>query len=350
MREVVTRQLTRRFAALLREHRSGAEEGALLQAYELGRRAIGTETLLDVVACAHDAALDAIAEAPADEAPGILDAVSTLLTEALGPFEMTHRGYREANSALRRLNESLEQQVAERTRALQETVQRLRRLDLDRRRLMSRAINAQEEERRRIAADIHDDPLQILAAVVMRLQGLRRHLEDPMGLSLLGKLETDTKDAMGRLRRMMFELRPRVLDRDGLGAAIRHALESLHEETGVSVGLDDRLESQPPSKVRAIAYRIAREALANVRKHAEAASVEVVLEERDGGLLGTVRDDGVGFTIDPNRHQTGHAGLIDMQERADLVDGWCRVDSSPGSGSVVEFWVPLGEHDEEEAG
>lgn len=344
MRELATRELTRRFADLLREHRAGGEEGALLGAYELGRQAIGDESLLAVVSCLHEAALDAVSEAPPDEAPAVLGSASLLLAEALGPFEMALRGYREANEALRRLNESLERRVAERTRELSESVDRLRRIDTERRHLMNRVIGAQEEERRRIAADIHDDPIQILAAVGMRLQTLRRHMDDPVGLSLLGKLETDTRTAIRRLRHLMFELRPRVLDRDGLGAALRVALESLREETGVSARLENRLEREPPPGVRAIAYRIAQEALTNIRKHAEASNVEVVLEERDGGVLTHIRDDGVGFAIETDAGRGQHAGLIDMQERADLVQGWCRIRSAPGSGSVVEFWVPLGDN------
>lgn len=468
MKDVAVRELTRRFGEALRDYLAGAAESALLRAYEAGREAIGREGegILHLVAAHQEAVLDAVAGASPEEAVGILEASWRLLTESLGPFEMATRGYRETNVALRRLNESLEQQVSERSRALRRSEERFRllvehaldivivlgedarvryvnpavkrvlgqapqdltgkpilpgihpgdrhaflescrnaggttapgppfsfrvrhadgswrhleavanqierggtasiiaiardvtdrtrteqelrqslellqRMDAERRRLLVQAINAQEEERRRIASDIHDDPIQIMSAVGMRLHALRSHLDDASTEEVLDKLEQDTRTAIRRLRHLMFELRPRVLDREGLAAALRIALERVREETGITCRLEDRLDREPPPQTRAVAYRIAQEALSNARKHAGASVLEVELGERDRGVLVLVRDDGEGFDPEQVQHRPGHQGLIDMRERAEMLQGRCRIRSAPGEGCTVEIWLPM---------
>jgi signal transduction histidine kinase len=109
--------------------------------------------------------------------------------------------------------------------------------------------------------------------------------------------------------------------------------------------LRDDLEREPPAEARVIAYRICQEALTNVRVHAGARRVEVRLEEAQGGLLVTVADDGDGFEADQVRAtpRRGHLGLTSMSERATMADGWCRVDSHPGGGTTVRFWLPTKE-------
>jgi signal transduction histidine kinase len=106
--------------------------------------------------------------------------------------------------------------------------------------------------------------------------------------------------------------------------------------------LRDDLEREPPAEARVIAYRICQEALTNVRVHARARWVEVRLEEAQGGLQVTVTDDGAGFEADQVKAtpRRGHLGLTSMSERATMADGWCRVDSHPGQGTTVRFWLP----------
>jgi signal transduction histidine kinase len=208
-----------------------------------------------------------------------------------------------------------------------------------RRQLGALLIEAQENERKRIAWDLHDDSIQVMTAVGLRLKAFRRNVAaDPDLAGQLDELEVVVGDAIGRLRGLLFELRPIVLDPEGLTAALRAYLDSLEQE-GLSTVLDSRLGTEPRSETRAILYRLAQEALTNVRRHARAFLVEVSLEERGGGFALRVRDDGAGFSIE-QRGEPGHLGLVAMRERAELFGGWCRIQSAPGAGTTVEVWVP----------
>jgi PAS domain S-box-containing protein len=218
----------------------------------------------------------------------------------------------------------------------------LRASHADRARLLAGIVRAQEAERAEIAGDIHDDSIQAMTAVGLRLQTLRRHLlDDETARADFAKLEETVQAAITRLRRLLFELRPRTLDQEGVAAALRLYLQDLGEEAGIAASLDDRLTVEPSGEGRIVLYRIAQEALTNVRKHARASRVDVTLEQRDGGYLVRVVDDGVGFTaVDTLQDVPGHLGLPAMRERAEMSEGWLRVDSRPGAGTTVEFWLP----------
>jgi signal transduction histidine kinase len=147
--------------------------------------------------------------------------------------------------------------------------------------------------------------------------------------------------SVARLRNLLFELRPRVLDREGLAPALRSYLEEVGRDGGLTCRLRNDMRSDPPSETRTILYRIALEALVNVRKHAVASRVDVSLEERDGGYFVRIRDDGRGFSPDgPSVPLSGHLGLTAMRERAELAGGWWTAASRPGEGTLIEFWVP----------
>jgi signal transduction histidine kinase len=213
--------------------------------------------------------------------------------------------------------------------------------DLAERRLLLGHLVAVEEERARIAANIHDDSIQAITAAGMRLQILRRKLDDPEQLKLVGELQQTIQLSIARLRRLLFELRPPALDRDGLSAAIALYLEQVEQESDTRYRLDDRLRSQPPYETRTILYRIVQEALTNVRKHAHAREATVALNEVDGGYLVRISDDGVGFDVEQGVQATpGHLGLAAMRERSTLVGGWLRIESAPGDGTTIEVWTP----------
>jgi PAS domain S-box-containing protein len=211
------------------------------------------------------------------------------------------------------------------------------------RNLLANLIRGQEEERQRIATGIHDDTLQVITAVALRVQQLRRRLSDPKDLEVLGRLDETVQLAISRLRHLIFDLRPPLLERGGLGDALRSYLEQLRAETGVRFTLHDELESTIPDAVRALVYRIAHEALTNVRRHAQASQVSVAMTEEGGGLRVRIDDDGVGFDPDTASGKAGHLGLRAIRERAALAGGWSRVIGVPGAGSTVEFWVPIGD-------
>lgn len=210
----------------------------------------------------------------------------------------------------------------------------------ERRRLLARLMAAQESERLRLAADLHDDPIQTMTAAALRLEALRRHSTSPKQEEMIVKLEETIGSAIHRLRRMMFELRPPALDREGLSAALRDYLGSASREHDLAFTFESRLETEPDPETRAVAFRVAKEALVNVTKHARASLVDVLLAPLDDGIRVRIRDDGVGFDAEGADTGVEHIGLSTMRERILLSGGWCQIDSTPGRGTTVEFFVP----------
>jgi PAS domain S-box-containing protein len=217
----------------------------------------------------------------------------------------------------------------------------LRRTVQQRQELARRLQTAQEAERQRIAADIHDDPIQVMSAIDMRLQMLAEFPETITTEALAG-IEAEVRGAIERLRSMLFELRPAALDREGLVPALRLYLERRAKTTGWVVEVVDRMTDQPHPDLAALLYRIGQEAIVNVAKHAGASRVAVEVSSAGDGVMLRVRDDGRGFTPDLDAPPApGHLGVSTMVERAELAGGWTRIVSAPGEGTIVECWLPL---------
>lgn len=239
-------------------------------------------------------------------------------------------------------NERLDELVAVRTAALRDSVERLRESARARQDLLNRLVAAQERERRMIALEVHDDAIQALVALKLRLERAERRAIDDAAREELTELTTTVDRTMGRLRRLVHELRAPELVTGGLEDALRRLLES-------SVGLTDQplevdllvavpVEVDPTTQT--VIYRIAQEAITNARKHARAGHVGVAVIAESGGLALEVRDDGVGFEMSEFGAAEMNLGLTTMDERARAAGGWCRVESSTGSGTVVRAWVP----------
>jgi signal transduction histidine kinase len=217
----------------------------------------------------------------------------------------------------------------------------LRQLADQRQALLSRLVDAEDAERRRIAADVHDDPVQALAAVDLRLGLLRRRIREqaPALLASLDALQDSVSGATDRLRALLFDLEPPDLDH-GLGDAVRRCAEDVLEGSGVRWEVDATAEPETHESTRAVAYRIAREALINVRKHAEAEHARIVVGTRDDGLLLVVTDDGVGLDASVGS-LPGHRGVTTMADRAAAAGGTCDVHRGEQRGTVVTVWLPL---------
>jgi signal transduction histidine kinase len=211
-------------------------------------------------------------------------------------------------------------------------------------RLLTELVAAEEETRRRIALDIHDDTAQAVAAAGLRMDALAAELKDPAEREAVLNARTALGEANRRLRRLLFELRPPALDEAGLGPALELFLTDSFAHDGFDWRVENRLEDEPTPEARAILYRVALEALTNVRKHANASMVEVLLERRGVGVVLRVRDDGGGFHLPaPDAPaEPGHIGLVSMRERAEAAGGSFAMISTPGSGTTVEFWMPEG--------
>ncbi len=208
--------------------------------------------------------------------------------------------------------------------------------------LLTRLVDAQEEERTRIAADVHDDPVQACSALELRLGLLRHQIEEraPELVEGLDDLQASVAGATERLRTLLFDLEPPNLGQ-GLATALTRAAEEIFDGAGVQWSVHGENEPAAPNATRAIAYRIAKEALHNARKHARAEHVTVTVTDRDGGIEVVVEDDGVGIETLPAEPSPGHRGVSSMQDRAMLAGGRCSISEDHGDGTEVRVWLPV---------
>lgn len=214
--------------------------------------------------------------------------------------------------------------------------------DRDHEALLQHLIRAREVERARIAAQIHDATIEMMTAASLRLHQLRFRLGDQAARQVLENFEEALSLSLSHLHRLIFDLRPPGLEHGSLGAALRVYLEQMHSDTGIAYRLDDRLSAHAPDGAALLIYANVREALANVRKHARANTVAVELLDVEDDCLIRIVDDGVGYNPADVEDRPGHLGLVLMRERAELGGGWCRIESSPGAGTIVEFWIAPG--------
>ncbi|MGH3275175.1 MAG: PAS domain-containing sensor histidine kinase [Streptosporangiaceae bacterium] len=217
----------------------------------------------------------------------------------------------------------------------------LKSAEQDEKALLGHLMRAQEQERARIAADIHDDTIQILSAANLRLQQLRHRLQDPYALQVLDKLEETLSLSLSRLRQLIFDLRPSSPEHESVAAAVGAFLEEMRSDIGIEYFVEDSSQAVIPANICMRIYRTAQEALVNVRKHARAQTVRVQFLDVADGCLTRICDDGVGYSPADVEDRPGHLGLTLMRERTQLDGGWCRIESAPGAGTLVEFWVPL---------
>ncbi len=209
--------------------------------------------------------------------------------------------------------------------------------------LVGRTIEAQEDERRRVATEIHDGVTQQLVSVWYRLQAARRHLPAAPERTRreLNKAQELVDTALDEARVAIHDLRPTTLDDLGLGPSIRALVpRSLGDDVSIELAVEDDISL--PLHHEVALYRIAQEALNNVRKHAAASRVEVTLRREDGEIVMRVADDGRGFdpvSVREDRPATSF-GLLGISERASLLGGRLTVESAPGGGTALEVRVP----------
>lgn len=257
----------------------------------------------------------------------VLEAVSTLVSAALpAPVEQPDDGRADHLAAL---NDKLLQNVRE-----------LEALERDRQDLIEHLLHAQENERAAIAGDIHDDSVQAMTAVAMRLELLGRDLDDPRLVQRHTELQLTVRAAIGRLRRLLFQLHPPALETEGLAAAVASYIDHTAGDGRPHTDVVDTLAYEPPVPLRILLYRVVQEALVNVAKHADAQQVRVELSGGGGGFTVAVRDDGRGFEPDEATSRPGHLGLVAMRQRVELAGGRWRVESTPGAGTTIHAWVP----------
>ena len=209
----------------------------------------------------------------------------------------------------------------------------------ERRRLVGHLVDAQEVERRRIAWDVHDESIQSMVAVGMRLQLLAGRVPEEHHDAVVA-LDDAVGTAVARLRGLVSRLRPPELDQQGLVEAVAGYLEEVSAQWGLTARLHHELTAEPSPEAAITLYRICQEALSNVHKHARATRVDVRLSTVDKGMLLRVTDDGVGTTAGAADPGHGHFGLIEMRERAEAAHGWWSLSSTAGAGTTIECWLP----------
>ncbi|MGB6473991.1 MAG: ATP-binding protein [Candidatus Sulfotelmatobacter sp.] len=298
----------REYRRALKNYLSRGGEDALQSAYEIGRLALGEGLgVLDMAALHHSALKQLVLGTKRHESlQQDLDRAREFFGESLSPYEMAYRGYRDAISALRQLNETLEQEI------------------------------------QRIAYAVHDEAGQLLVAARLAMSGVSHELSP----SLQGRLHevgTILDQVEKQLRRLSHELRPTILDDLGLVPALQFLTEGISNRADLSIEIQSSLKCRYAPNIETAVYRVIQEALTNVTKHARAKSVRIQLNKIDKHLHCVVHDDGVGFdapSVLSSKKRNG-LGLVGIRERLNAVGGALQIDSMVGQGTELLVKIPV---------
>lgn len=248
-----------------------------------------------------------------------------------------------------RLSASLVERAVRYTLDRAQTMEALRSSERRLRDLSSRLLQAQEEERRRIAKELHDSVGGNLTAIKYaledKLQREKKTNEPPEGISLKQIVET-VQETIEEIQRISSNLRPSILDNMGILAALQWTARKVQElHDGVQVHVDcDSLEGRIPEELKIVLLRVAQEALNNAVKHADPDSVQILLREQEGALILNIQDNGRGFqpgNPDPRNPSSSGMGLDSMKERVELSGGSLEVHSARNSGTRIVARWPL---------
>lgn len=247
-------------------------------------------------------------------------------------------------SGLIRQVETSATELRERGGALQSALSNLEKVETERKHLLDRTMRGAEEERTRIATELHDGPIQRLTAVGYQLEeaSLTLSAGNPYVDELLSLAQRNLYAEISELRGLMATLRPPVLDELGLALALADQLDAFERRTGIMCFLDSDRETRLEPEIETVLYRVAQESLINVAKHSRAHHVWVYLRTDDDRADMQVRDDGIGFDPASVNGLTGrgHFGLASMRERVEIAGGRYRLLSSPGGGTAVRVRLP----------
>lgn len=214
---------------------------------------------------------------------------------------------------------------------------------------LQKILVAQEEERKRIARDLHDDTSQSLLLLTHQLDAIasdpKNKLTEPVR-EKLNQVYNLAVDTLGSLRRYAQDLRPAILDDMGLVAALEWMADKLITEDGIDTDVQIDIQRQDlPHEVQLVLFRIGQEALGNVKRHAEASKVVIRLESRAGEIKMTIVDNGKGLAQIQvsDLSSAGKLGIMGMRERAQLLGGTLSIESELGKGTAVIVMIPLEE-------
>jgi signal transduction histidine kinase len=214
-----------------------------------------------------------------------------------------------------------------------------------------RIIAVEEDIRRELARDLHDGPTQMLAAIIMSANFVREaiaHDSLDHAVNELGEMMPVAEKALHQVRTLLFNLRPVILETQGLVPALESYAQRLREAEGMNVILNasgefDRL----PHNAEVAIFTIVQEAITNAKKHARASRIDIEVTPTDDKLTVVVRDNGVGFdqtAVTDRYDERGSLGMLNMQERAEIVNGTLSLESKPGQGTTITLQLPINTH------
>ncbi|HEY3860148.1 MAG TPA: ATP-binding protein [Gammaproteobacteria bacterium] len=295
------------YRAALREYLTHGGEASLLQAYELGRQALDSGVGLLGLVNIHEGAVSQVMEKSNGKTAQYLHDAHHFLLESMAPFEMMQIGHREANAALRRLN------------------------------------NVLEDEAKRIAHTLHDEAAQLLASVYLELAEIQRLMPPDPIRSHTERISSQLDMVSDQLRRLSHELRPPILDQLGLMPALQFLSDGFRKRAGLKVDIDNFIADRGrlPQLIETALYRTVQEALNNVVKHAKAKQVRVRIWIEQQLVCCTIKDDGAGFQSSGG---PDGLGLVGIRERISSLHGAFEINSRPGSGTELRVSIPLGEN------
>jgi signal transduction histidine kinase len=209
--------------------------------------------------------------------------------------------------------------------------------------LATKVIRAQDEERARIARELHDATAQTMAAVVLQLSVVENSCDDEALATRLDEIRATATSALEEIRTLSHTIYPRVLEDLGLRAALEWLARRTRETSSVEVDVVLRGGGTVPARIASALYRVAQEALLNAVRHASATTVELRLDVEPEYVSLEIEDDGNGFVVREAEARRPGMGLFSMRERVALVDGVLDIDSAPGRGCCVRAHIPLDE-------
>jgi signal transduction histidine kinase len=303
-----TLELREEYRRALQNYIAHTDEAGLGAAYELGRKALAASHSLMEIASTHTDIVSRILcdEVDAPVRAQVLRASASFLTEVLSPYEMAHRGFQEAVSALRRMNERLEEQI------------------------------------KKIAYAVHDDAGQLLVAVHLALASLATELPQGQQAEIV-RIEGLLNEVEKQLRQYSHELRPTVLDDLGWLPAIRFLADGVSKRTKLPIQVEADFSGRLRPAMEIAIYRVVQEALNNTVKHSNAGSVSISVKREGDALNCSILDNGEGFDLQALRSKGTKRGLglTAMQERMNAVGGTVQIESVPGRGTKLMIRLPL---------
>jgi len=225
---------------------------------------------------------------------------------------------------------------------LRRSVDRLTKVDGARQLLLKNMSTVIEKERKRLVAELHDDALQKLTAAELQLARLEQSEQsEGREADALEKVRELLEQTESSLRRLVFDVRPPALESpDGLAQSIQDRAAML-ASAGIKPLVDIDLPPDMSLDTSTLLFRQVAEAVGNVERHSQATEVMVSLHSEDGGVHGVIRDNGQGFVVAERSNLPGHLGLLALRERALMAGGRYSIESKPGEGTTIEFWIPL---------